>query len=154
MPMLSRIPAYMLWSAALGWILWIAYRTAISLEIPPRHNEVHYHLIAFTIAGTILFWYLYDSVSGRLDVWSWLNRNSPYAFGIFLFHEPMLTIMKKGIIRLSGGGDLSLLMSFFFSPVMAIILSLYLSRWISEKFPAFYKLITGNRKPSSLPAGS
>jgi peptidoglycan/LPS O-acetylase OafA/YrhL len=153
-PMLSRIPAYLLWAAVLVWILWIAYRTAISLDIPPRHNEVHYHLIGITITGTVLFWYLYDSVSERLDAWLWLNQNAPYAFGIFLFHEPMLTIMKKGIVRISGGGDFSLLMSFLLSPVIAIILSLYLSKWTSSKLPAFYNLITGNRKPASPPVAT
>jgi peptidoglycan/LPS O-acetylase OafA/YrhL len=127
------------------WLFWIAYRTRISLEIPPRHNEVHYHLIGFTLIGMVLVWYYYDIISGSIESWNWLSKNAGLAFGVFLFHEPILTILKKGMIRLGGGSDASLLLSFILAPVLAFLFSLFISRIFSDRLPGLYKFFTGNR---------
>jgi peptidoglycan/LPS O-acetylase OafA/YrhL len=157
---LHQLPLVGVWSrkwlmaAFLAWIAWIAYRTAISLDIPARHNEVHYHLIGFTLAGTLLLWYFYDLFAEKLMSVSWLQRNAGFAIGVFLFHEPLLTIIKKGMIRILGYGDFTLLLSFLLAPPAAFLLSLWFSKWLSGRVPALYDLFTGSRRPKPEGAAS
>ena len=129
------------------WLLWVAYRTQLFFEFPSRHNEIHYHLIGFTMAGLVLLWYAYDAFSFQIESWKWLNRFAPYTFGIFLFHEPLLTIFKKGIIYLLGVGDFTLLFSFLISPVLAFLFALWFSVFLAGTAPHIYNLFTGNRNP-------
>ena len=131
--------------AGVLWLCWVAYRTGISLDMPPRHNEVHYHLIGFTLMGVILFWYLFDLFSGSYQ--KIFSQAAPYTFGIFLFHEPLLTILKKGIVKMAGPSDISLLISYLFTPVVSFAFALLFSRFIAVKIPGVYSLFTGNRQP-------
>ena len=154
LPLILRLSRKMLLTAFFLWILWVAYRSGISLDVPARHNEVHFHLIGFTLTGTVLLWFMYDAFAGFLEGKRWLRENAPYAIGVFLFHEPLLTMIKKGIIRLAGAGDLSLFLSFLISPVLAFLAALWFSRMLSASFPGGYSLLTGNRRPKPEAASS
>jgi peptidoglycan/LPS O-acetylase OafA/YrhL len=147
LPMVLTERKMVLPALLLMWLVWVAYRTLISLDIPQRHNEVHYHLIGFTLLGTVLVWYCYDVYSRNIESWNWLNRLAPYSFGVFLFHEPMLTVLKKGIAHVLGAGDFSLFISFLASPLIAFLLALWFSVWLAGYMPRVYRWFTGNRNP-------
>lgn len=130
------------------WLCWVAYRSLLVLQDFPAQMAIHYHQVAFTLAGSILIWYLYDFFAADLDRLQWLRRFSTYSVGVFLFHEPLLTILKKGLVRIGGGGDFSLLLSFLISPVLAFLGALWFSVYLARWFPAVYRLFTGNRSPA------
>ena len=127
------------------WLLWVGYRTTLTIGPSVDHYDVHYHLIAFTFFGSILCWYLYDLVAEKVENISWIRNNAKYSIGVFLFHEPMLTILKKLMIKALGQSDASLLLAYFIAPAMAIALSILLSKAWSKYWPNAYSLITGNR---------
>ena len=127
------------------WLLWVGYRTTLTIGPSVDHYDVHYHLIAFTFLGSILCWYLYDLVAEKVENISWIRNNAKYSIGVFLFHEPMLTILKKLMIKALGQSDASLLLAYFIAPAMAIALSILLSKAWSKYWPNAYSLITGNR---------
>ena len=153
-PMTGNFNARLMVFVSALWLVWVAFRTGITLEIPARHYHAHFHAIGCTFSGTILAWYLYDVFARQIESWNWLRSNAGFAIGVFLFHEPLLTILKKGIVRLGGGSDMALLASFLLSPVLAFLISLLFSRLISEKYPGLYKIVTGNRNPRVLPDAS
>lgn len=127
------------------WITWIFYRTILNIFYPDMHFEIHFHQIGFTFTGVILVWFLYDLFTKSSRFLTSLDRYSRYSFGIFLFHEPFLTILKKGIIGLLGINDFTLLLTFIFVPIMAFIFSLWFSNLLSIQMPGIYKIFTGNR---------
>lgn len=131
------------------WIGWIAYRTNLLLHTYPNDVAVHSHLIGFTFVGLVLAWIGYDFYAERLNRWQWLQQNAGYSFGIFLFHEPILTIVKKLTIKGLGGADLSLFVSFFMAPVLGFLLALWFSKFLHRYAPAVYGFFTGNRRPSA-----
>jgi peptidoglycan/LPS O-acetylase OafA/YrhL len=133
----------------IAWLGWIAFRTQLTLEPVKQHFPIHYHLIGFTLAGLFLFWFLFDYLDRFLSQLPVYTSAMGFTFGIFLFHEPFLTILKKGMIRLGGGSDLVLLVSFWLCPVLALLYSLYFSKALHQWLPGVYGRITGNRLPSA-----
>ena len=127
------------------WLLWVGFRTKQTTSTSIDHYEVHYHLVAFTLLGSILIWYLYDLIAEKVENLSWIRNNARYSIGVFLFHEPILTIFKKLLIKAMGQSDLSLLVTYIIAPAMAVALSVLLSRKWSMYWPDSYSLFTGNR---------
>lgn len=148
-PLIIRKDAkWPLWLLPL-WLGWVAYRTFLVLEIPPPQLPVHFHQVAFTLTGSILVWYLYDLFAENLDNSSRIRRYAPYSVGVFLFHEPLLTILKKGMVRLAGPGDASVLISFLLSPALAFAAALFFAVILAKRFPGLYNVFTGNRSPAA-----
>jgi peptidoglycan/LPS O-acetylase OafA/YrhL len=130
------------------WLIWVAFRTYLALKPDIDHYAVHRHLIGFTLIGFVLLWFVYDLVDEQLRKWKWFGMASLYSFGVFLFHEPLLTIVKKIVVRVLGPNDLSLLFAFFMAPLIGLLVSLLFSKFLSAKLPLVYGLFTGNRRPS------
>lgn len=129
------------------WVLWIAIRSEHLIRFPFDHGRNHYHLIGFTLIGVWAIWSCYDHLPDRIRVSNWVVKNAPYTIGIFLFHEPLLTIFKKAIVRLTGATEISYLASYLISPIAAFFISLYFSKILSSLFPDAYRIFTGNRQP-------
>jgi len=69
-----------------------------------------------------------------------------YSFFIFLFHEPMLTIVKKGYISTIGvDNDITSLALYFFAPVFVIAVCIVVGRIFKTHMPMIYKILTGDR---------
>lgn len=142
-----RIPPLPMLLLVMAWLGWIAYRTQLALQPVIQHFPIHYHLIGFTFVGLFLFWFLYDYLDGFLNQISLFRSALGFTFGIFLFHEPFLTIVKKGLIRLGGGSDGVLLIAFWLCPMLALAFSLYFSKACHQWIPGLYGWVTGNRLP-------
>lgn len=130
-----------------GWLIWIAFRSQNLILHPFDHAANHYHLIGFTLLGVVVLWAGYDFLPKSFALQKWIAEGSAYTIGIFLFHEPVLTICKKLTIRFLGGHDWSFFISYFLSPMLAFLIALVFSKMLSEKFPAVYSISTGNRSP-------
>jgi len=135
------------WFAIVFLALWIGitwFRTEYKFQTW-SFAEVHYWLKLAIFMGILATWSAYDvwfSNLGKSKVW--LSVAS-FNFGIYLFHEPMLTIIKKLAIRFSGNSEFALLVVYFLSGLAAILFSYYLSKIWKKVFPKGYALITGGR---------
>ncbi len=149
MNLLYRMPSKTFFLLLAVWTFWVGYRTWINI-VPELfdHYAVHYHLIGFTSLGFVLFWFLYDEMEPIIARSSWIKEYSNYSFGIFLFHEPCLTIAKKILVRIGASNDTTLLLTFLLAPVLGFGFGLLLSRMLFRFTPLFYSFLTGNRKPA------
>lgn len=149
--MVKRLRFLPLLIVFLGWIFWIFYRTNLTIHHPFLHYEIHYHQVAFTFFGVLITWYLFDYFNKLKIANSFLASYSSFSFSVFLIHEPLLTILKKSLVRLLGPGDFSLLGAFLLAPLAAFFTSLILSIFLAEKLPHIYGFFTGNRGVKSNP---
>jgi len=145
-----RIPKNTLLLLIFGWLLWVGYRTYLNLLPVRGHFAIHNHQVVYTLVGFVLFWFFYDLIAEKVSKSQWIRSNASYSIGIFLFHEPALTIVKKIIIRLGGSSDFNLLLAFIIAPVAAFLFGLAFSRLLFGIAPSVYGLFTGNRKPKKL----
>lgn len=146
-----RIKASKNWMALalFGWVLWVAYRSWLYFQRPFDHYGVHYHLLGITLSGLALSWAAYDTWPRLFHDKKWLNQVAPYSIGVFLFHEPLLTILKKLQLKWLGFSDFSLLFTFISSPIISFLAALGFSVWFSRMLPNLYRLLTGNRNPTA-----
>ena len=147
--LLYRLPSKTFFLLMAVWILWVGYRTVINI-VPELfdHYAVHYHLIGFTSLGFVLFWFLYDEIEPAIYQSKWIKAYANYSIGIFLFHEPCLTIVKKILVRIGASNDVTLLLTFVLAPVLGFGFGLLISRLMFRFIPGLYSFLTGNRKPS------
>ena len=152
MNLLYRMPAKPFYLLMTIWIFWVGYRTWIYL-VPELfdHYAVHYHLIGFTTLGFVLFWFLYDRREETISKSKWIKEYAHYSMGIFLFHEPCLTIIKKLLVRIGANNDITLLLTFIVTPVLGFGFGLLISRLLFRFIPACYSFLTGNRNPEASP---
>jgi peptidoglycan/LPS O-acetylase OafA/YrhL len=146
-PIGYRIRPIVFFIAFALWMVWIGWRTGLLIQPEKDHYAVHYHILGITFSGFFLFWFGYDFLPQSLRNSTWLKINAPYSIGVFLLHEPALTILKKLIIKAMGMNDLSLFISFLAAPAIAFMAALFLAKEIHRTIPAFYGLLTGNRAP-------
>ncbi len=148
-PVEFRVRPWLLIVAFALWTAWIAWRTAILIQPQKDHYVVHYNILGITFTGLFLCWIAYDYLPESLRNSEWLRKNAPYSIGVFLLHEPALTILKKLMIKGIGMNDLSLFVSYITAPALAFAGALFISKKLHQSIPGFYNLITGNRAPGN-----
>jgi hypothetical protein len=93
--------------------------------------------------GIVSVWFLYDRLDhkqiGKYSVFF------GYSFFIFVFHEPLLTIIKKGMFFVLGKTDFSSLFIYVVAPLLAIALSILTRYVLRRRTPRFYNFATGGR---------
>jgi hypothetical protein len=96
---------------------------------------------------------------GILFVWSVLDKNSItlffkrktlregvlFAFFIYLFHEPILTILTKISFSFFGKTDAVSILTFFLSAIITILICIITGALLKKKASTFYYILTGNR---------
>ena len=95
------------------------------------------------LLGILSVWFLYDHVNpAQITKYSVLFG---YTFFIFVFHEPLLTILKKGMFYLFGKTNFSSLLIYIVAPLIAICLSMFISYVWRRGTPRLYNFATGGR---------
>jgi surface polysaccharide O-acyltransferase-like enzyme len=105
------------------------------------------HKMAILI-GIYALWVTVNTLADQATVSSrqWLHT-SISSFFIYTFHEPLLTILKKGILYLlQASNDLTSLLVYLFAPVCTILLCILVAGVLKRYVPPFFHLITGNRE--------
>lgn len=143
-----RIRQIYVWLLTIVWLGWIMFRSQHLIRFPLDHGVNHYHLIGFTFLGTLVCWLLYDQLPKSWQNHKWLQQLSLYAIGIFLFHEPTLTIYKKLIIKILGNTAPVFFLNYFLAPILAFFTAYGFSRLLSAWLPRWYATLTGNRVPA------
>jgi len=95
------------------------------------------------LIGILAVWSLYDHVNQ--DKISKYSIFLGYSFFIFVFHEPLLTILKKGMFFLLGKTSLSTLIIYLIAPLVTIGLSMLFRYALRKYTPRFYDFATGGR---------
>lgn len=98
------------------------------------------------ILGVFSIWFLYDLFFKNTD-FSLMRMGSLFSFSfiIYVFHEPLLTIIKKALFHFMGFSELSSLLIYFLAPILSIIISILVGINLLKRTPKLYKILTGNR---------
>lgn len=105
----------------------------------------------FLLKGAIVFgafaaWYLYDLLLEKRDISdSKFYKYSGYSFFLYAFHEPVLTLFKKGTLAIIGKSQSALFATYVVLPLIVIVLALVIGTILKKYMFSFYSLLTGGR---------
>jgi hypothetical protein len=127
------------WIIAAGYVLLVVADT-VTRHIVPRElvNKI-------CILWGIVFWFVCTTEFKSEKVTKWLLTLSSYAFGIYLFHEMNLYILKKLLAKLLPQTPLMQLVQYFGIPVAIFCFCLVVSVLMKKYLPRLYSLVTGSR---------
>jgi len=97
------------------------------------------------IVGLLTVWFNYDIFTRNKWVEEKIVYLSSYTFFIFAFHEPLLTIFKKIVLRFLGISAFANLFAYLFVPIVTIIFSIEIGVLLEKYATRFYEFITGGR---------
>jgi hypothetical protein len=99
---------------------------------------------ALNIIGVSVIWIISFFLTRKLK-----NDNVPnyvnMSFLIFVVHEPTISFLEKAGAKLLGTNDNSLLLMYFFNPIVVIIFIICLGIFLKSKLPKFYSASIGER---------
>lgn len=127
------------WIIAGGYVLLVAVDTA-TRHVVPRElvNKV-------AILWGVVFWFVCTTEFKSEKLTTMLMKLSGHAFGIYLFHEMNLFILKKLLAKLLPQTPVMQLMQYFGIPVAIFCYCLVVSVLMKKYLPRLYGVITGNR---------
>ena len=95
------------------------------------------------VIGLLAVWSLYDLVD-RNQIRKYSDFFA-YSFMIYVFHEPLLTILVKGMFFMWGKTNTSTLLIYLFAPLFTIAICVALRYLWIRIAPRFYDFATGGR---------
>ncbi|MFK8004942.1 MAG: acyltransferase family protein [Saprospiraceae bacterium] len=133
-------------------ILFVSWITIVLIKTIILHLETS-TLLAINIIhkigvliGVLAVWGMYDFMVKKIN-----SKESKYSFlfsltfFIYAFHEPVLTILKKGFYSILGQGEMISIIIYFTAPTIAILSSILVGYFLKKITPQFYSLLTGGR---------
>ena len=122
------------------WLLIVSYT---SYYLTFDSSKTLFHLLDYTgvLLGILSVWFLYDYLFH-------LERDFAlfkYTFIIFALHEPLLTVIVKGLFYLWGKTNLSTLSIYLLAPLLTILICLFCAKVWKRIAPGFYNFATGGR---------
>jgi hypothetical protein len=105
---------------------------------------------SIVLLGITSIWAGYDKFFKNKDLLTLKDNSSVYyTFFLFAFHEPVLTLIRKGFFFVTGTGELFSFLIFLFGPVVVIYIGVFTGRILERFTPWFYRIITGGRNKIS-----
>lgn len=108
---------------------------------------------AVHLAGVPALWIGYDR-------WlRWLERPAlqgvaDLAFFVFVAHEPLMTMLRKPVVRILGAGDVAHALELLATLGGTILLVLALGAWLRSRLPRLYAFLCGGRGAPRQPASN
>lgn len=136
--------AFSSYCALILWLLLVLVTTCL-VTFSHTFSSISFDVInnLGILAGIISVWSLYDQFHyGPIEEYSFLFNSS---FFIFVFHEPLLTILKKGMFFYMGKTNFSSLIIYVAAPVITIGLSVIVRLAFKKGAPGLYNFATGGR---------
>jgi surface polysaccharide O-acyltransferase-like enzyme len=128
------------------WLMLMVLRTILevfNLTDPIVIDILHKVTI---LVGMVACWQLYDNLFDEMDI---NKRHGTYLFDftffLFLFHEPILTVIKKILKSILGKTELSSMVVYLATPVITIVLVIMVGVLLKKHVPKVFAVITGNR---------
>jgi surface polysaccharide O-acyltransferase-like enzyme len=139
--------------ASLGPLLGIASFGLIAYHcwwVDTRHAETQWLLNTAALLGLPAIWLLYDRVEPWVRTAGMLVA-ADFALFIYMGHEPLVTLVRKAMVPVLGGGTAGLLVIWLGS-ASAVIGGLVLTAVILRQIaPGAYALLSGGRVPGRKP---
>jgi surface polysaccharide O-acyltransferase-like enzyme len=134
------------WIAGLIWTLTAFFKALLIWQ-----NSGEMMLIVLLgrlsiLSGMLTVWSLYDMMMRNKESPNeLLFRLSAFSFFIYAFHEPVLTVVQKGLFYLTGASEPMILLNYVLAPVLTVSLGVSSGILLKRCMPLFYSLITGGR---------
>jgi surface polysaccharide O-acyltransferase-like enzyme len=138
----QKISKLLSYCCLVSWLL-VVLLTSYWLTFEPTFFALSVLNNLGILLGIMSVWSLYDYVDHKL-----IAKYSVffgYSFFIFVFHEPLLTILIKGMFFLLGKTNLSSLLIYVIAPLIAIGISMFLRYVLRRSTPRLYDFATGGR---------
>jgi surface polysaccharide O-acyltransferase-like enzyme len=126
----------------LFWMLLIGVKTTLLLNDASETAANLIHKLSIII-GLIGIWTVYDTLTNE-KVTKTATIFS-YSFFIYAFHEPFLTIVKKGLFSVLGKTEVFYFIIYFVAPTLTIFVSSIVAVILKKHLTSLYSVITGNR---------
>ncbi|KAF2512040.1 acyltransferase [Flavobacterium zhairuonense] len=135
---------YLLVSVA--WMILVLTFSTLKYNETDNVNLLNLLYKSSIICGIIAIWSLYDIILEDKEI----NNNkyfkiTSFSFFIYAFHEPFLTILKKGLLFAFSKSDFFSLLVYFVAPLIIILISISVGYFLSSFFPKVYRTLTGGR---------
>ena len=134
------------WIYILLWVVFVFSKTLLGFE--GFQNILIIDIIGKTgiLIGLWAVWTLFDFLYKNKDLTtSKFFTLVSFSFFLYVFHEPILTMIKKVLFVLVGGSEISSLLVYIFAPLLAISISIFIGYYLKKIIPAFYSILTGGR---------
>lgn len=127
-------------------LLTISYVLLTVADVLTRDLGFNYCIKRVAIVVGLAFWF---SVATKLNSEKVKNAVlvvSSYSFGIYLFHEKLLTFTKKIIGKLLPNSVVFQTLEYMFIPIIIVAICFVMCVVLNKILPKTYGLVTGNRK--------
>ena len=104
--------------------------------------------IPISLMGIAVVWVVYDHIckkTFKLSNSKWWTICVNYSFFIYLFHEPLLNIVRKGMLIPMGKSSLTFACSYLISPLITVALLIFIGSIMQRFCPRILALVTGKR---------
>jgi len=130
----------------LGWLSLVTLKTALDFVQYPHSWIIGVLHKSSIIIGIVTCWFLLDKLAQRrnLTQYGWFSL-TPFTFFVFAAHEPLLTLLKKGLLTFSDRNEWSGLIAYAVAPTLAFAVTLTFGYVLKKQTPRFYGWITGGR---------
>lgn len=128
------------------WIALLIVKTTLQIYLEEQTMVLILHKLSICI-GVVAMWSLYDSVYPKIE--SKLQKLLPlfgFSFFIYVFHEPLLTLVKKGLFVVLGKSSADHFLIYLICGPLVIATSLFVGYFLKTKLADFYNFTTGNRR--------
>lgn len=125
------------------WLLVLIITTSLAFF----NNKTFLLLLLYKLSiliGIISIWKIFDNHKVN-QKFNFFSNYFEYTFFIFVFHEPLLTVIKKIFFVLVSKTQIGLLTVYFIAPIVTILICIMTGFIIKNYFFSIYKVITGNR---------
>ncbi|WP_169516023.1 acyltransferase family protein [Flavobacterium tegetincola] len=126
------------------WILILSLKTFLPLFIVNVFLESILLKVSILV-GIVAFWWFLDGSIIRLGRNKVFISIMTFSFFIYLFHEPLLTIVKKVLFAALSINSLTSLIVFLVAPVITILICVFVGFIFKRSMNLIYSVATGNR---------
>ncbi|NDW10425.1 acyltransferase [Dysgonomonas sp. 520] len=99
-----------------------------------------------TLVGIVALWFGYDKIYRNKDISKkWYFPIFKYSFFIYVIHEPMMVMMRKGLYSFLGFNQLSSFIIYFAAPLIVITFAISVGALMRRFLPKIYAFVTGER---------
>lgn len=128
------------------WLILVTVKTILTYKDPEETYALFLLHKCTVLMGMVSYWCAYDLLmKNKTSPSNYLLMLASFSFFIYAFHEPVLTMIKKGFFYVSGTSDAMSLLNYFLVPTITILLGFFVARFLKKITPRFYSLITGGR---------
>ena len=126
--------------------MWVLYAALIAADVITRNLFFNNYIHGIAVICGIIFFFvcLTDFKEGKFK--SAVLAVSSYSFGIYLFHEQNLSILRKLCTKFLPQTALIQTLEYFLIPAFIIFACIILCMILNKIAPKFYAVLVGNRK--------